>query len=128
VHASYVRVSEVPFFTYPIHESCSIYCIDAESTEIAWVQAGTTIGEVYYRNAEKSKARPWLSGWCLPRSTLVSEGILAEVAAMAISRAREYGLLVDNINDAQLVDVKGRLLDKKIYGRRSVLFFFFFFK
>ncbi|KAK1565441.1 hypothetical protein Q3G72_026547 [Acer saccharum] len=50
----------------------------------AWVQVGATLGELYYRIAEKSQ--------------------------------RKYGLAADNVIDAHIVDVNGRVLDRAAMG------------
>ncbi|RZC12165.1 Berberine bridge enzyme-like 13, partial [Glycine soja] len=65
----------------------------------AWVQAGATIGELYYKINEKSP-NTWIT------SSGGGYGFLMH----------KYGLAADNVIDAHIVDVKGNLLDRKSMG------------
>ncbi|KAJ9691290.1 hypothetical protein PVL29_013461 [Vitis rotundifolia] len=72
--------------------------VDIED-ESAWVQAGATIGEIYYRIAEKSQTH------CFPSGTCVTVGAGGHFSGGRYGdMMRKYGLSVDNILDAQLVD------------------------
>ncbi|XP_050226081.1 berberine bridge enzyme-like 8 [Mercurialis annua] len=102
-------VSDVPFF---VLDMFNLRKIDVDiKSETAWVQTGATLGEVYYRIAEKSNVHGYPAGIC---PTVGVGGHLS--GAGYGNMMRKYGLTADNIVDAEIVDVKGRLLDRKSMG------------
>ncbi|RVW23989.1 Berberine bridge enzyme-like 3 [Vitis vinifera] len=102
-------VSNNPFVILDLFNLRSITFDDA--TETAWVQAGATLGELYHAIAEKSKTLAFPAGVCL---TLGTGGHFSGGGYGNLMR--KYGLSVDNIVDAHLVDVGGRILDRNSMG------------
>ncbi|XP_021298287.1 berberine bridge enzyme-like 7 [Herrania umbratica] len=108
-HEGLSYVSYVPFIVLDLFNLRSIQ-IDLES-ETAWVQAGATIGELYYRIAERSKVHGFPAGVC------PTVGIGGHVGGGGYGPLmRKYGLTVDNVIDAQMIDVNGTILNRESMG------------
>ncbi|KAL4388252.1 hypothetical protein GQ457_09G000700 [Hibiscus cannabinus] len=101
--------SGVPFV---ILDMFNLHSIDVDiESETAWVQAGATTGELYYRIAEKSNVHGFPSGV----STTVGIGGHFSGGGYGFLM-RKYGLSIDNVIDAQLIDTNGRILNRESMG------------
>ena len=102
-------VSIVPFFMVDMF---NLRAIDVNiEEETAWVQAGATLGEVYYAIANKSKTHAFPAGVC---PTVGAGGHITGAGYGTLMR--KYGLTVDNVIDAVIVDVNGKILDRNAMG------------
>ncbi|KAJ8758750.1 hypothetical protein K2173_000471 [Erythroxylum novogranatense] len=102
-------VSEVPFF---ILDMCNLRSVEVDIDDgTAWVQAGATLGEVFYRIAEKSKTHGFPAGVC-PTVGVGGHFVGGGYGSMM----RKYGLTVDHIIDAKLVNADGKILDRDTMG------------
>ncbi|CAA7014221.1 unnamed protein product [Microthlaspi erraticum] len=77
----------------------------------AWVQTGATLGELYYRIWEKSELHAFPAGLC---STV---GVGGHLSGGGYGHMiRKFGLTIDHVVDATIVDAKGQILDRKSMG------------
>lgn len=102
-------VSNVPFV---VLDMFNLDSIDINVTEeSAWIQAGASLGQLYYRIAEKSPIHGFPAGVC---PTL---GVGGHFGGGGYGNMmRKYGLSVDNIVDAKIVDVYGKILNRASMG------------
>ncbi|CAM8883047.1 unnamed protein product [Rhodiola kirilowii] len=102
-------VSQVPFVVLDLFNLSDII-IDL-NTETAWVRAGATLGELYYNIAQKSNVHAFPAGVCF---TLGAGGHFTGGGYGNLMR--KFGLSIDHIVDATIVDVNGRILNRKAMG------------
>ncbi|GJX65073.1 reticuline oxidase-like protein [Tanacetum coccineum] len=78
---------------------------------LAYVQASAQIGELYYNIWKASNKLAFPGGVC------PTMGIGGHISGGGYgAMLRKYGLSVDNVVDAEIVDVNGRILDRKSMG------------
>ncbi|XP_075488001.1 berberine bridge enzyme-like 21 [Primulina tabacum] len=103
-------VSNVPFI---ILDMFNLRSIDINiKDETAWVQSGAILGELYYAIWEKSKVHGYPAGVC------PTVGVGGHISGAGYGNMlRKFGLTVDNLLDARIVDAKGQILDRKGMGK-----------
>ncbi|KAK6123831.1 hypothetical protein DH2020_042432 [Rehmannia glutinosa] len=101
--------SQVPFVVIDLINLSEI-TVDVDQ-KTAWVQAGATIGQLYYKISQKSRTLAFPAGAC---PTVGVGGHFSGGGYGAL--LRKYGLAVDNIVDARFINVNGRVLDRKSMG------------
>ncbi|MCI09782.1 reticuline oxidase-like protein, partial [Trifolium medium] len=71
--------------------------------ETAWIQTGAQLGEVYYRINKKSEIHGFPAGVC------PTVGVGGHLSGGGYGNMmRKFGLSVDNVIDAQIIDVNGK--------------------
>ncbi|KAK8482346.1 hypothetical protein V6N11_008827 [Hibiscus sabdariffa] len=103
-------VSEVPFVILDLLNFRAVK-VDVKN-EFAWVESGATLGELYYGIASKTTTLAFPAGVC----HTVGVGGHFSGGGYGILM-RKYGLAADHVMDAQLIDVNGRILDRKSMGK-----------
>ncbi|CAL0309199.1 unnamed protein product [Lupinus luteus] len=102
-------ISKEPFILLDLFNLRNI-SVDLKQ-QTAVVQAGAILGEVYYTIWENSKVHGFPGGACH------TVGIGGTISGGGYGNLlRKYGLSVDRVIDAQIVDSQGRLLDRKSMG------------
>ena len=102
-------MSQTPFVIVDMFMLKSVE-VDVED-QTAWVDSGSTIGELYYAIAEKSRVLGFPAGVCH------SVGVGGHFSGGGYGNMmRRFGLSVDNVLDALIVDSEGRVLDRATMG------------
>ncbi|XP_047972751.1 berberine bridge enzyme-like 28 [Salvia hispanica] len=102
-------VAQLPFVIVDLINLSEI-TVDVKK-KTAWVGAGATIGALYYRIAEKSPVLGFPAGFC----PTVGAGGHFSGGGWGLMM-RKYGLAADNVVDARIADVSGRILDRMSMG------------
>ncbi|KAH6782295.1 hypothetical protein C2S51_007588 [Perilla frutescens var. frutescens] len=102
-------VSQVPFVIIDLINLSDI-SVDAEE-KTAWIGAGATLGALYYKIAEISPILGFPAGLC------PTVGVGGHFSGGGYgTMLRKFGLAADQIIDAIIIDVNGRILDGKSMG------------
>ncbi|CAI0545948.1 unnamed protein product [Linum tenue] len=81
------------------------------ASKTAWVQAGATLGQLYYAIAQKSSTLAFPAGVC---PTVGAGGYFSGGGYGTMQR--KHGLAADNVVDAVFIDAKGRTLGRSSMG------------
>ncbi|PHT55538.1 hypothetical protein CQW23_04024 [Capsicum baccatum] len=102
-------ISNTPFVIIDLRNLRSI-SVDTEN-KTAWIQSGAILGEAYYRVAEKSKKLAVAAGVC------PTVGVGGHFSGGGYSMlSRKFGIAIDNIIDAKLIDANGKIHDRESMG------------
>ncbi|KAL9234185.1 hypothetical protein vseg_009083 [Gypsophila vaccaria] len=102
-------ISDDPFVILDMNNLRNIHINIVAGT--AYVEAGASLGEFYYKIIKSSKVHGFPAGLC---PTL---GIGGHFSGGGYGpMIRKYGLSIDHITDAQVVDSKGRILNRGSMG------------
>nr|GEZ34634.1 putative treslin [Tanacetum cinerariifolium] len=98
-----------PFIVLDLKELRSITIDSSQNT--AWVESGATLGELYYWVSQQSQNLAFPGGIC------PTVGVGGQLSGGGFgTMVRKYGLAADNVIDARIIDVNGRILDRKSMG------------
>ncbi|MED6120430.1 hypothetical protein PIB30_020782 [Stylosanthes scabra] len=102
-------VSQLPFV---ILDMFMLESVDINMDDYtAWVDSGATVGELYYKISERTKIHGFPAGVC------PTVGVGGHFSGGGYGNLmRRFGLSVDHILDAKIVDANGTLLDRKSMG------------
>ncbi|CAN1226543.1 Berberine bridge enzyme-like 3 [Linum grandiflorum] len=102
-------ILDSPFVLLDMH---NLRSIDVDlASETAWVETGATLGELYYAIAKKSKTLAF------PAGVWPSIGVGGHFVGGGYGNLmRKYGIAVDNVLDARVVDANGNILDRSTMG------------
>ncbi|KAI3455913.1 hypothetical protein Pfo_012576 [Paulownia fortunei] len=101
--------SETPFIMIDV-SNLNRTIINLEE-EVAWIQTGVKLGQLYYEIAKKSKTHAFAGGLypTVSAGGHISGGGLGTLL-------RKYGLAADNVLNARIMDANGTILDREGMG------------
>ncbi|KAL3509493.1 hypothetical protein ACH5RR_028894, partial [Cinchona calisaya] len=102
-------ISDAPFFVLDMFNFRSI-SVDVKS-RTAWVGAGATLGETYYNIYAANSSLAFPAGYW---PTVCIGGHISGGGYGPLTR--QFGLAADNVIDARVIDVNGRILNRKSMG------------
>lgn len=106
---SWVAADGVPFVIIDMMNLNTVK-VDLQA-ETAWVGGGATLGETYAAIAEASRLHGFPAGSC------PTVGVGGHISGGGFGlMSRKFGLAADNVEDAILVDSRGRVLDRRSMG------------
>ncbi|KAI3691067.1 hypothetical protein L2E82_49283 [Cichorium intybus] len=106
---SYTSHDHTPFILLDFNKLRSV-TVDLDDNT-AWVESGATLGELSYWVSQKSNILGFPTGEC------TSVGVGGQLSGGGFgTMARKYGLSADNVIDARIIDVNGRILDRDSMG------------
>jgi FAD/FMN-containing dehydrogenase len=102
-YEGYSYVSDVSFVIIDLFH---LNLVDVNlQEESAWVESGATLGKIYYSIAKKNNSLSFPAGVCF------SVGAGGHFSGGGYGNLmRKFGLSIDNIIDAKIVDVNGNIL------------------
>ncbi|CAL1402771.1 unnamed protein product [Linum trigynum] len=107
---SYSTIS--PSLTFLVLDLRNLRAIQVDvPSNTAWAQAGATLGELYYAIAAESRTLAF------PAGMWPTVGLGGHISGGGYgSLLRKHGIAADNVVDAQVVDLEGRILDRASMG------------
>ncbi|CAN0854646.1 Berberine bridge enzyme-like 23 [Linum grandiflorum] len=106
---SYLSIGEKPYIVIDLLHFNGVH-VDVEG-EIAWVESGAQLGELYYAIVRRSSELGFPAGVC------PTVGVGGHFGGGGFGTLiRKHGMAADNVVDAYLVDAEGRMMNREGMG------------